>query len=115
MQEERLQTVVTATPKASAAAAKRARGKKGKRRQSDNAMEVEEEPTATTTTTIREWTESKWVLIKSVQAHSDSIASIALVPLAHSVEPEEMEQQQVQQKLVIVTGANDGTVKLTRL
>jgi hypothetical protein len=76
-------------------------------------MDVEEPAATTTTTTIREWVEAKWVLVKSAHVHRESIASIALVD-AH---PQEQQQQAHHQptSLVVITGANDGSVRLTRL
>jgi hypothetical protein len=107
-QEEQHHTVAIEAPKATK---QRKGAKRGKRRQSGNAMDVEEPAATTTTTTIREWVEAKWVLVKSIHVHRESIASIALVD-AH------LEEQQAQQQptsLIVITGANDGSVRLTGL
>lgn len=111
-QEEQHHTVAIEAPKATK---QRKGAKRGKRRQSGNAMDVEEPAATTTTTTIREWVEAKWVLVKSVHVHRESIASIALVD-AHL--EEQQQQQQAQQQptsLIVITGANDGGVRLTGL
>jgi WD40 repeat protein len=115
-QEELQHTVaVEAPPKAGGRTAKR-KGKKGKRRQTDSAMDVEESASTTTTTTTREWVEAKWALVKSVQVHRESIASIALVvvPPASEHHPHQ-EHQPHPSSLVVVSGANDGHIKLTHL
>lgn len=77
------------------------RGKK-RRRKNDSAATEADEPPIT-----KEIIEERWELVKSVLIHDGPIAAVSLV-LPHA-------EQDEHSALTIVTGGNDGTVKITQL